>query len=82
MNIVNNIREFLYNKKYFISFFETYIYAFNFNSLLTLNDSLMELDFSQFRLIIKGRNFVVKKMLKNEILVDGIIEKVEYKYHE
>lgn len=82
MNIVNNIREFLYNKKYFISFFETYIHAFNFNSLLALNDSLMELDFSQFRLNIKGRNFVVKKMLKNEILVDGIIEKVEYKYHE
>lgn len=82
MNIVNNIREFLYNKKYFISFFENFIHAFNFNDLITLNDTLIELDFNSFRLIIKGKNFVIKKMLKNEILVEGIIEKVEYKYHE
>lgn len=82
MNIVNNIREFLYNKNYFISFFETYIHVFNFNNLITVNDSLAEFSFNDFKLVIIGKNFIVKKMLKNEILINGIIEKVEYKYHE
>lgn len=82
MNIINNIREFLYNQNYFVSFFENFVHAFNFNNLIILTDALIELDFNKFILMIKGNNFVVKRMLKNEILVEGIIEKVEYKYHE
>lgn len=82
MNIINNIREFLYNQNYFVSFFDQFIHIFNFNNLVVLTDTLIELEFNEFRLLLRGKNFIVKKMLKNEILVKGMIEKTEYKYHE
>ena len=82
MKTLNNIKNFLYCKDYFINLFENNIYVFNFQKLISISNEMLEFKFEMFSIKVYGQNFVVKKMLKNEILVHGVVKKVEYEYYE
>ena len=79
MKIINNLRDFLVDKEYYIDIFENNLHAFNYLKLLKLNDSVVELKFEKFNLEIKGSNMKVKEMNNNEILVSGTIDIVRIK---
>ncbi len=81
MKALDNIKNFLYCKDYFVNIFENYIHVFNFEKLLNISESLLEFEFLNFKIAIVGESFVVKKMLKNEILVQGKLKKMEYEYY-
>ena len=82
MKTVNTIKNFLYSKDYFINLFENNIHIYNFEELVNISDVLIELRFARFNVKVYGKNFVVKKMCKNEILVQGIVKKLEHEYYE
>lgn len=82
MNIVNNIKEFLYNKQYFINFYENYIHLYNFQEIESISSGEINVKFAQFRMIITGLNFVVARLENNEMLIKGKINKAEYHYYE
>lgn len=82
MNIVNNIKEFLYNKQYFINFYENYIHLYNFQEIESISSGEIKVKFAQFRMIITGLNFVVARLENNEMLIKGKINKAEYHYYE
>ena len=79
MKIINNLRDFLTDKEYYIDIFENNLHAFNYQKLLRLNDNIVELRFEKFDLEIKGSNIKIKEMNNNEILVNGIIDIVKIK---
>lgn len=80
MKALDNIKDFLYSKDYFINIFENNIHLFNFIKLIEITSDEIKVDFENFKINIKGTNFVVKKMLKNEILIWGKINYMEYIY--
>ena len=82
MNIVNNIKEFLYNKQYFINFYENNIHLYNFQEIESISSGEINVKFAQFRMIITGLNFVVARLENNEMLIKGKINKAEYHYYE
>ena len=82
MNIVNNIKEFLYNKQYFINFYENYIHLYNFQEIESISSGEIKVKFAQFRMIITGLNFVVARLENNEMLIKGKINKAEYHNYE
>ena len=82
LKALDNIKNFLYCKDYFINIFENNIHIFNFKNLINISDNVLEFEFANFKITINGKNFVVKKMLKNEILIQGEIKKMEYEYYE
>lgn len=82
MNIVNNIKEFLYNKQYFINFYENYIHLYNFQEIESISSGEIKVKFAQFRMIITGLNFVAARLENNEMLIKGKINKAEYHYYE
>lgn len=78
MKALYSIRNFLYSKDYFINFFENNIHIFNFVKLLNISNDIIAFEFEEFKIIIKGESFVVKKMMKNEMLIQGKVKMVEY----
>ena len=80
MLIIDNIKNFLYDKKYFINIFDNYIHVFNYIKLNDFNDSMIKLSFLDFDLIIKGKNLFITKMLKNELLIKGELLTMEKIY--
>lgn len=71
MLMVNNIKNYLYDKKYFINLFDNYIHVFNYLKLLKFSNDEVSLQLEFFILNIKGNNLFITKMTNNEILIKG-----------
>ncbi len=80
MNIINNIKNFLYDQKYFISIYDEKIHLFNYETIIKFSDQNLIFKFELFKLIIKGEKLIVKKLFNNEVLIDGLVESVNFDY--
>lgn len=82
MNLINNIKGFLYDKDYFISVYECNIHLYGYEKIIKFNENELIFKFKDFDLFIKGEKLLVKKMLTNEILVSGNIKSFVKEYEE
>ena len=69
MHIRENLTNFLYDKNYFISIYDNYIYVYNYFDLLLLTDTKIVLKLEKFNLTINGENLYISKLLPKEILI-------------
>lgn len=77
MHIKDNIVSFLYDKNYFISLYDNNIFVFNYVNLKNFSDRDINIDFDNFNLIISGKNLLIKKMGKSELLISGDINNLK-----
>ncbi len=80
MHMKDNLVNFLYDKKYFITMYEQYVHVFNYKELISLNSDLIVLKMEDFVLNVKGRNLFVRQMMAHEILIKGEVESVMRSY--
>ena len=78
MKIVNNLENFLKDQDYYIDIFKNFFHVYDYLSLNTLTDTLIEIKLKDFNLIIEGSNLVVRSMDKREILISGTINLVRF----
>ncbi len=78
MHLKDNLTNFLYDKNYFLAFYENYLYIFNYLTLDLLTDTKIILTLEQFKLIIQGKDLFIKKMLPHELLLQGQITNLEF----
>ncbi|MCH1624979.1 sporulation protein YqfC [Ferdinandcohnia quinoae] len=57
---------------------QLHIYIENHRGLLTFSDQEVRLLLKQGQLLIKGKSFVIKTILPEEIMLEGKIEHVHY----
>ena len=82
MKLVNNIKNFLFDKDYLICIYENTCFLFGYLEILKFDECNMVFKFDSFKLKIKGENLLVKKMLDKEILITGIIKSIETDYEK
>ena len=80
MHIKDTLINFLYDKEYFISIYDSFIHVFNYKELISLTSKLVILKLDKFKLEIKGEDLFITKMMPNEILIRGIIKNVGINY--
>ena len=78
MHILKNLENFLYDQDYFIDLFNHTLHVYYYTELITLTDTLIELKLKEFILIVEGKDFVVNRLDKHEILIKGIIHNVRF----
>ena len=71
------IDHFLREDKFKLVIDENSVYLSNYKKLLSLEDNYISLLTPNKRIILKGKNLVLKKILDKELLVLGSIEKIE-----
>ena len=54
LNIKNTIIDFLYDKNYFITMYENFLYIYNFQEIITLTNELIMLSIENFKIKITG----------------------------
>ena len=79
MHIVSNIKNFLYDQKYFINVYNDFIHVFNYTNLLRLSETEIVLEMELFKLEIKGASMHVVKMAERELLIKGELFFMEFK---
>lgn len=73
LNIKNTIIDFLYDKKYFITMYENFLYIYNFQEIITLTNELIMLSIENFKIKITGSDLKIKKINSSELLIEGNI---------
>ena len=75
--LLQSISTFLKNNSYNINISKNNLYINNYNKIDTITDKYISIYIEDIKLIIKGINFKVIKMLDKEILFNGQIESIE-----
>lgn len=50
----------------------------NYNEIITLTDNLIVIESDNKLVYIKGRNLSIKKLMDNEILINGVIGDISF----
>ena len=82
LHIKDSLKNFLFNLENFITIYENHLHVYNYQKLKKITDEEIILIFDKFMLIIKGINLKLKKMTKQELLINGTILKVEFNYEK
>ncbi len=78
MHIWSNLQKFLYDKDYFLAYFNNSLYVYNFTKVYFITDKKMVLDIANKKVTISGCNLILKKSCGNELIIYGNIKGVTY----
>ncbi len=77
MNLINNIRSHILDEEFKITLLNNKVNIVNYIELIDFNDFEVKIKYIKGKLIIKGNNLVVKKILNDELLIEGSINNIE-----
>lgn len=80
LHFKDSFKNFLFDLSNFITIYENHLHVFNYTKLNKLSDTEIILSFENYKAIINGVNLKIKQMTKQELLINGVILKVEFKY--
>ena len=75
-------KDFLYDLNDFITIYENNLHVFNYTKLNKLSADEIVITINNKKILIKGNNLKIKQMTKQELLINGLILKVEFIYDE
>ena len=78
MHLYKTMKNFLMDFDYYIDLYENKIHVFNYIDIEKLTDGEIVLAMPSFTLSLIGTAFVVKKLEKREILIEGEIQDVRF----
>mgnify|MGYP004455102725 FL=1 len=78
MHIWTNLQKFLYDKDYFLAYFNSTLYVYNFTKIYLLSSKKIILDVNNRKITISGNNLILKKSCGNELVISGTIKEVSY----
>jgi len=78
MRLTNQVRKFLVEEAYYIDIYDQHIHVFHYIDILKLQDNHIILQMDGFVLNLEGRNFRVKQLENQEILIRGDLERLSF----
>ena len=72
-NIVNYVR----NNEFYINIWKNKINIVNFKEIIILEDEKIVIKSDESKIIIRGRNLSINKLLDNELLITGKFNSIE-----
>lgn len=75
--MLDRISNFIDNNEFKFTVYEDKIHFLNFKRIISLEDNFISIISNNKRISITGKNFSLKKILKDEMLITGIITKIE-----
>lgn len=70
----------LQDSDYKLTVYEDEIHLINYKKLLVLEEEKIVVSTSKSIITITGENLLLKKLLQNEMLLSGVVQKIEVKY--
>lgn len=77
MKLVDNFREYMMNNEFVINIYKDKINIINYTSLGMIEDTKISVNSENKNVLITGEKLALKKLLNNEILISGVIKKIE-----
>ena len=78
MHIWTNLQKFLYDKDYFLAYFNNSLYVYNFTKVYFITSKKIVLEIGDRKLTVIGKDLILKKSCGNELIIYGTIKGVNY----
>ena len=79
MNIKNNILNYLYDRSDVFCLYDDKIYIFNYKHLDLFNEKKIVISLSNKIITLEGEGMLIIKITKEELLIKGIINRIDMK---
>ena len=73
-----NIRHFISDTSFQMIYMNNYLDLVNYKDIVSMDLNKIILELDNRKLIIKGKNLTIKKLLENEMVIDGEIITMEF----
>ncbi len=78
--MINRIRQYIKDDEFRLTVFSDRLHVVNYVEMLSLSSDRISFLTDKFRIVIKGKNLTVNKLLDKEVLILGVILSVEVNY--
>lgn len=80
--MLRKIKEYINDNEFRLTVFTDRIYVMNYLKIISLEDERISFLTDKGRVIIKGENLCLNKLLDDEILISGIVSNIEVFFNE
>lgn len=78
--MINRIRQYIKDEEFRLTIFSNRLHVVNYVEMLSLSSDRISFLTDKFRIVIKGKDLTVNKLLDKEVLILGVILNVEVNY--
>ena len=75
--MLNRISNYINDNRFKMTVFSDSIYLVNYKRIISIEDNYISFYTDNSKIVISGNNLVLKKILKEELLISGNISKIE-----
>lgn len=76
MNLLNEFRNYALEEKFKIIYLDRKLDIINYTDIVHFDNNKIIINYKQGVLTISGKNLVISKLLSDELLIEGTLEKV------
>lgn len=81
MNLIRQVQNFVLEKDFKINYTNNKIEIINYTNISHFDETKILINYEKGTLIISGNNLVVSKLLIDELLIEGSIDKIEFRWN-
>ncbi len=78
--MLKEIREYILDNKFKINIYEDKVNIVNYKDIDHFDDKIIIVKYEKGILVVKGENLIITKLLEDELLIDGKIRNIEFKW--
>ena len=79
MNLVNNLRSLVFEEEFKINYIKDKLGITNYLDISHFDSNKIIINYKDGSVMIVGNNLVVSKLVKDELLIEGSIKKIEFR---
>lgn len=80
--MLNRIKDYINDKEFRMTIFTDRIHIINYLQILFIEDERVAFLTNKGRIIIKGNNLCLNKLLDDEVLVSGFVSNIEVDFND
>lgn len=80
--MLNRIKDYINDKEFRMTIFTDRIHIINYLQILSIEDERVAFLTNKGRIIIKGSNLCLNKLLDDEVLVSGFVSNIEVNFND
>ena len=78
----NRVKEYINDNEFILTVFEDRVYAMNYLKIVSLEEERISFLTTKGRIIIKGKDLCLNKLLDDEVLISGTVSNIEVDFNE
>jgi len=78
--MLKKLQEYIQDNDFRLTIFNNKLYIINYIKIISLENDKIIVEDKNKKIIIKGENFILNKLLEKEALISGVITNIEVRY--